>query len=166
MSADYLLRILKPRTISVRRQTPGRATIGDTAEARLEPGILELLASPMAGGSLPLGAGVLPETMICFSIATTAAWLAVGEHERKRIPFSWLGGELELTWARPARRAEALIGRARLREMHRFTLNVDMETSSAETGEVIMTGQIRFIAVRGGRALRLTDSLLVFEQAA
>ncbi|UCH34537.1 MAG: hypothetical protein JSV65_18770 [Armatimonadota bacterium] len=164
MSTDYLLQILKPTTTKICRQHPGRATIGDTAEALNEPGMLDLLASPVAGGSLPLGAGVLPETMVAFSVGTTAAWLVVGEHEKKPCPFNWLGGELELTWNRPARRGEALIGRARLKEMRRFTLHVDMETSSAQTGEVLMTGEIRFVAVRGGRALRLSDSLLVFEQ--
>jgi len=160
----YLLRILKPTTISVRRQKPGRATMGDSAEARLEPGILDLLACPGAGSSLPLGAGILPATVVCHSAAATAAYLALGDHERKHKTFDWSGGELEETYARPVRRGEALIGRARLKEMRRFILLVEVETASAETGETLMTGEIRFVAIRGGRALQLRDRLLVFER--
>lgn len=140
--------------------------MGDSAEAVVGPGMLELLTSPVAGGSMPLGAAVLPETMIPFSVATTAACLALGDQERKHHPVYWLGGELELTWMRAARRGETLIGRARLREMRRFTLDVDFEASSAETGEVLMTGEIRFVGIRDGRAVRLEDSLLAFERPA
>lgn len=140
--------------------------MGDSAEAVVGPGMLDLLTSPVAGGSMPLGAGVLPETIIGLSIAATAAYLALGDHERKHRPLNWAGGELELTWRRAARRGEALVGRARLREMGRHTLNVDVETSSAETGEVLMTGEIRFVGIRDGQAVRLEDSLLAFERPA
>jgi len=166
VSTDYLLRILKPTTTRISRHRPGRATMGDSAEALVEPGLLDLLASPVAGASMPLGAGLLPETMTALSIAATAAYLALGDQEREYRPADWAGGELDLTWARPARRGETLIGRARLREMRRFTLHVDVETASADAGDVIMTGEIQFVAVRRGRALRLRDSLLAFEQPA
>jgi len=166
VSTDHLLRILKPTTTSVRRQRAGRATMGDSAEAVVGPGMLDLLTSPVAGGSMPLGAGILPETIAGLSIAATAAYLALGDEERKHHPFNWAGGELELTWKRAARRGETLVGRARLREMHRFTLDVDVETCSATTGDVLMTGEIRFVGIRDGRAVRLRDSLLAFEQPA
>lgn len=166
MSAGYFLRILKPTTTRVCRQQPGRASIGDTAEARVGSGLIDLLTSPVAGSRLPLGAGILPETLACHAIAGTAAYLAIGDHEKTRHDFEWSGGEVELTWERPARRGESLIGRARVSEMRRLTLDVDVETSSEATGEVITTGQFRFVAVREGRAVRIEDSLLSFEQPA
>ena len=163
MSAGYFLRILKPTTTRVCRQQPGRASIGDTAEARLEPGLLDLLASPIAGSSLPFGAGILPETIICHSIAGTAAYLAIGDHEKKRSDFGWSGGDVELTWKRPTRRGEVLIGRARVSELRGMTLRVAVETLSGVTGEVITSGIFGFVAIRDGRAVRLNDSMLLFE---
>ena len=163
VSAGYFLRILKPTTTRVCRQRPGRAGIGDTAEARLEPGLLDLLTSPVAGSSLPLGADVLPETIICHSIAGTAAYLAIGDHEKERSDFGWTGGDVELTWKRPARRGEVLIGRARVSELRGMTLRVAVETLSEVTGEAITTGSFGFVAMRDGRAARLDDSMLLFE---
>ena len=166
MSAGYHLRILRPTTTRVSRQQPGRASIGDTAEARGGPGLLDLLTSPVAGGRLPLGAGILPETLACHAIAGAAAYLAIGDDEKTRHDFEWSGGEMELAWQRPARRGEVLIGRARVSEMRRLTLDVDVETSSEATGEVITAGRFRFVAVREGRAVRLEDSMLLFERPA
>jgi hypothetical protein len=164
MSTDYLIRLLKPTTISVYRQKPGRATMGDRAEARLEPGILDFLSCRTSAGSLPLGAGILPTTVILHSAAATAAYLALGDHERAHKTFDWSGGELDETYTRPVRLGEALIGRARLKEMRRLVLLVGVETASADTGEKLMTGEIRFVAIRDGRALQLRDRLLVFER--
>jgi len=164
VSTDYLLRILKPTTLKVSRQQPGRATVGDSAEALVQPGMLNLLTSPAAGSTLPLGAGVLPETMIGLSVAGTASYLALGDQERKHRPFYWLGVGLELAWRRPARKGEGLVGRALLKGIRHYTVHMEVEACSAETGEVIMTGEMEFAAVRGGRAMRLTDSLLAFDQ--
>jgi len=160
-----ILRVVKPTTTRAHRHRAGRATIGDSAEAVLEGDILDLLASPVAGGRMPLGAGFLPETMAPLAVAFCAACLAVGESETKNPALAWTGGELEVSWSRPARRSEALVGRARLREMRRYTLDVDLETASAASGDVIMTGEFRFLAVRGGRALPLTEELLSFDHA-
>lgn len=166
MSTDHLLRILKPTTLRVCRQNPDRVTIGDMAEARVETGLLDLLTSPVAGVDLPLGAGILPEVLVCHGIAGTAAYVALGDTERKQSGFDWAGTELDLTWKRPGRRGEALIGRARVGARRAMTLNVDVETSSEATGEVIMTGCFQFVAVRDGHALLLEDEMLLFEQPA
>jgi hypothetical protein len=55
VSTGHLLRILKPTTTKVSRREPGRLTAGDSAEARIESGMLDLLTAPMAVGSIPLG---------------------------------------------------------------------------------------------------------------
>lgn len=165
MDSGYILRVIKPTRSKVLRRTPDRASIGDSAEAVLEGDILDLLASPVAGGRMPLGAGFLPQTMAALGVAASAAYLALGESETKNPAFAWTGGEFELSWTRPARRGEALVGRARLREMQRYTLRVDVETASAASGDIIMTGDIRFLAVRGGRALPLAEELLSFDHA-
>jgi len=164
VNTRYLLRIPKPVTVRVCRQMPGRASVGDTAEARLEPGLLDLLASPIAGSALPLGAAILPETIICHSIAGTAAYLAIGDHEKRRTDFGWSGGDLELTWNRPARRAEVLIGRARVSELRGMTLRVAVETLSEMGDEVLASGLFGFVAIRDGRAVRLDDGMLLFDQ--
>jgi acyl-CoA thioesterase FadM len=182
VDSGYILRVIKPTRSKVLRRTPDRANIGDSAEAVLEGDILDLLASPVAGGKMPLGAGFLPQTMAALGVAASAAYLALGEparasgrparaggprsgSETKNLAFAWTGGEFELSWRRPARRGEALVGRARLREMQRYTLRVDVETASAASGDVIMTGEIKFLAVRGGRALPLAEELLSFDHA-
>jgi hypothetical protein len=163
VSTGYLLRILKPTTTRVSRREPGRVTAGDSAEAQIESGMLDLLSSPVAGSSLPLGAGVLPEIILALSAAGTAAYLVLGHHDRDNDTFDWLAAGLALSWRRPVRRGEVLIGRARLRDVRRSTLHLAVETSAAATGEVLMTGELEFVPVREGRALRLSDGMLAFE---
>ncbi len=138
-------------------------TAGDSAEAQIESGMLDLLSSPVAGSSLPLGAGVLPEIILALSAAGTAAYLVLGHHDRDNDTFDWLAAGLALSWRRPVRRGEVLIGRARLRDVRRSTLHLAVETSAAATGEVLMTGELEFVPVREGRALRLSDGMLAFE---
>ncbi len=164
MSADHLLRILKPAVVRVSRQQPDRASLGDMVEMRVEPGLLDLLTSPVAGSGLPLGAGVLPEFLVCHGIAGTAAGVAIGETGRTHHAFHWTGVGLDLTWRRAAHQGEALVGRARVSEKRAMSLLVAVETASAETGEVIMTGHFQFVPVRDGRALLLEDSMLLFAQ--
>lgn len=53
MADDEILRIVKPIATKVHRQQPDRVSIGDSAEAVLEGAVLDLLASPVAGGNLP-----------------------------------------------------------------------------------------------------------------
>jgi len=162
---DEILRIVKPIATKVHRQQPDRVSIGDSAEAVLEGAVLDLLASPVAGGNLPLGAGVLPETMTVFALSASAAYLALGEREMGgRLP-GWAGGGLEISWTRGGRGGETFVGRARVREKRRYTLHVDVETASAASGELLMTGEIQFVAVRGGRAVPITDDMFLFDGA-
>lgn len=165
MADEYVLRIVKPFATRLLREQPDRVSIGDSAEAVLEGSILDLLSYPVAGGSLPLGAGVLPETMTVWAVSASASYLALGEREMGGRLRGWTGGGFEVSWTRRAHRGEALIGRARVRERRRYTLHVDVETASAASGEVLMTGEIQFVAVQGGRAVPVTDDMFLFDGA-
>ena len=164
-AGEHILRIIKPIATRVRRQQPDRVSLGDSAEAVLEGSMLDLLSSPVAGGALPVGAGFLPETMTVFAISASAAYLALGEREMGGRMSGWTGGGLEISWVRCARRGEVLVARARVREKRRYTLHVDVETASAASGELLMTGEIQFVAVRGGRAVPITDDMFLFGAA-
>ena len=61
-----MIRAPRPRILWVRRHLPGRVTSGDTAQARLEPGILTLLDGP-------LGAGYHARYNVPVLLASTAA---------------------------------------------------------------------------------------------
>lgn len=161
VSSDYLIRVLKPTATCIRRQDPERVSAGDSAQAVFECDMLDLLASPLAGSDLPLGAGVLPETITALSAAGTACYLALGDQEAKGRDFDWLSSGLELTWARSVNRGEQLVGSARLKQCCGAGMRFDVETTSAVTGEPIMSGEIEFVPVRGGRVARLTDGMLV-----
>jgi hypothetical protein len=166
VKSGFLLRIPKPTTTQIHRQHPGRLSIGDVAETRVDTGLLSLLTSQEGGSDLPLGAGVLPELLACHGIAGAAACVVLGDTERKQQHINWSGATMDLTWKRSARQGEPLLARAQVSKRRAMSFLIDVETLSAATNEVLMTGQFQFVAVRNGRAVLLEDDMLLFEDPA
>lgn len=73
-----MIRAPRPRIVSVRRLRPGQTSLGDWGEARLDPGLIALLATP-------LGAGFHAGYNVPVNLAATAA-LAVLAPATRRAP--------------------------------------------------------------------------------
>src|SRR4051794_41836572 len=79
----------RPRIVSVRRCQPSRVSIGDLAEAQLDPGLIALLETP-------LGTRYHPRYNIPVGLASTAALAVLASATTAEI--NWIGRDLEIEW--------------------------------------------------------------------
>src|SRR5207237_90722 len=101
-----MIRVPRPRILWVRRHFPGRATPGDTAQTRLEPGIISLLDSP-------LGDGYQARYNIPVRLADTSAVAIVAPAAHG---LEWAGRDLEVEWSGVPNDRDAVLAEARLEE--------------------------------------------------
>jgi len=137
-----MIRVPRPRILWVRRGLPDRVTPGDTAQSRLEPGVLTLLDGP-------LGAGYHAQYNIPVLLASTSAVaiLAPAAHG-----VEWAGRELEVEWFGVPGDRDAVLAEARLAEFSdhqaRFTTQ-----GRTDTGALLYRGSLVMVAVHEGHAV-------------
>ena len=137
-----MIRIPRPRILWVRRRLPDRVTPGDTAQSRIEPGILTLLDGP-------LGAGYHPRYNIPVLLASTSAVaiLAPAAHD-----VDWAGRELEVEWYGVPCDRDAVLAEARLVEVadHQARFTTQGRT---DTGALLYRGSLIMAALRDGHPI-------------
>jgi hypothetical protein len=137
-----MIRVPRPRILWVRRRQPDRVTPGDTAQSRLEPGILTLLDGP-------LGAGYHPRYNIPVLLASTSA-VAILTPAANGV--EWAGRELEVEWYGVPGDRDAVLAEARLVEFSdhqaRFTTQ-----GRTDTGALLYRGSLVMVALSDGHAV-------------
>ena len=91
-----MIRAPRPRVVSVTRHHPGQVTPGDTAEVRLDPGLIAFLENTPAAPSTALGAGYQARYNIPASMAASAAAAVLSPADRADT--YWSGRDLEVEW--------------------------------------------------------------------
>ena len=140
-----MIRVPRPRVVSARHRHPGLVTPGDTAEVRLDPGLIALLESTPAGMRVPLGTGFQARYNVPVSVATTAALALLSSVTREGT--YWVGRDLEVEWFGWPGPGDTVLASARLEEFHphlsRFTVS-----GHTLTGEALYRGTLHMAAMR------------------
>jgi len=134
-----MIRVPRPRVLSVTRSRPDQVTIGDVADARLDPGIIALLESP-------LGAGYQARYNVPIGLATTAAMAVLGPLTRD---VDWAGTGVDIEWLDEPGLNDTVLVEARLEKLSerqsRFSLR-----ARTQSGVGLYRGALRMAALRDG----------------
>ena len=109
-----MIRAPRPRVVSVGRRHPGEVSPGDTAEVRLDPGLMAFLENTSGTGSVPLGAGFHAPYNIPASMAASAAAAVLAPADRAGT--YWSGRDLEVEWLGVPDPGDTVLALARLEE--------------------------------------------------
>jgi hypothetical protein len=140
-----MIRVPRARVVSARHRHPGLVTPGDTAEVRLDPGLIALLESTPAGMRVPLGTGFQARYNVPVSVATTAALALLSSITREGT--YWVGRDLEVEWFGWPGPGDTVLASVRIEEFHpylsRFTIS-----GRTLTGEALYRGTLHMAAMR------------------
>ena len=140
-----MMRVPRPRVVSVRHRHPGRVTPGDMAEVRLEPGLIALLESPAGGTRVSPGAGFQARYNVPVSVATTAAHALLVFVTREGT--YWVGRDIEVEWFGAPGLGDTVLATARIEEANqrlaRFTVS-----GCTLAGGALYRGTLRMAAMR------------------
>ena len=147
-----VLRIPCVRIDRVQRAHAGRATVGDWARARLDPGLIEFLEISIAGRSL--GAGYEPRYTVPYGLIRTAAGAAV----EPAAPGggTWTIRGADLTFLDKPELHDVLLAEASI-----IALDARLASFDVSAGTIgrrpLLTGRLRLAATVGGRRADLGD---------
>jgi len=130
----------RPRVLWVRRRRPAGISPGDTAEARLDPGLIALLESP-------LGAAFHAPYTVPVSLPATAALAVLAPSLRPDT--SWGGRELEVQWTGAPGPDDPVLASARLEEFSERLARFAVEGRTS-AGRPLFRGTLQMVAVRQG----------------
>ena len=134
-----MIRAPRPRVVSVRRRRPGQVSPGDTAEVRLDAGLIAFLE--------PLGAGYHARYNVPASLPATAALAVLAPTTAAGA--NWAGRDLEVEWLGVPGPHDAVVAEARLEEFRerlaRFAIG-----GRTQADEPLFRGTLRMIAIRDG----------------
>jgi hypothetical protein len=136
-----MLRVPRPRIEFVRRSVPGKVSVGDSAEARLDPGLLAFLETP-------IGAGFHARYILPVGLANTAALAILGPATRDGL--YWSGRDIEVEWLAAADSADSIIAGARLDDFSERLSQFHIEGRTGR-GVSLYRGVVRLLAMREGR---------------
>ncbi len=134
-----MIRVPRPRVVSVRRRQAGQVAIGDVAEARLEPGIIALLESP-------LGAGYQARYNVPVGLATTAAMAVLAPVSQG---VDWTGTGLDIQWSGTPELQDIVLAEARLEKISERLARFSTSARTA-SGAELYRGTLRMAAIRDG----------------
>ena len=148
-----MMRAPRPRVVSVGRRHPGQVSLGDTAEVRLDPGLIAFLENTSnAGGSaagdcVALGAGFHARYNIPVSMAASAAAAVLTPADRAGT--YWSGRDLEVEWLGVSDLGDTVLAQARLEE---FSERLSRFSVYGRTlrDRALYRGTLRLIAIRDG----------------
>ena len=140
-----MIRVPRPRVVSVRHRRPGLLTPGDTAEVRLDPGLIALLESPAAGTATPPGAGFQARYNVPVSVATTGAHALLPSVTPEGA--YWVGRDIDVEWSGGPGPGDTVLASARLEEVNprlaRFAIS-----GRTLTGQPLYRGTLRMAVIR------------------
>jgi hypothetical protein len=137
------LTVPRPRIESVRRHVPGKASIGDHAVARLDPGLVELLSRMGEVGGHALAACALP-----LGIATSAALAILSPTQVNGV--YWTSRQAECHWLERAGPQDAVLGEARLVGLTERAAHFEV-SARTDSGKSLFHGKLELLAMRDGR---------------
>src|SRR5579871_5488866 len=140
-----MIRVPRPRVVSVRHRRAGMAAPGDTAEARLDPGLIAFLENPAAGTATAPGAGFQARYNVPASLATTAAHALL--HYVSPEGSYWVGRDLEVEWFGYPGATDTVLATARLEEID-SRLARFRTWGSTLSGVALYRGTLRMAAIR------------------
>jgi len=128
----------RPRITWIRRRQPGEISIGDSAEARLAPGLIGLLEAiaPKSGFHAPYN--------IPASLAGTAAVAVVSSPTT-----NWTGRDLEVEWQGTPGPHDAVFAEARL-EQYSERLAAFAIRGRTQANQPLFHGTLRLTGIRDG----------------
>jgi hypothetical protein len=135
-----MIRVPRPRIVSVRRSHPKRVSIGDVAEARLDPGLMAILEGP-------IGVGYHPRYNLPVSLAATAAVAVLTPTASDGS--SWAGRDLEVEWFGTPGIDDSVVAQARLEEFSERLARFSIQGRTV-TGQALYSGSLRMLARRDG----------------
>ena len=143
-----MIRAPRPRVVSVTRHHPGQVTPGDTAEVRLEPGLIAFLENTPAGTQqTAIGAGFQARYNIPASMAASAAAAVLSPADRADT--YWSGRDLEVAWSGAPGPDDTVLAVARLENyserLARFAIY-----GRTLADAPLYRGTLRMMAIRDG----------------
>lgn len=105
----------------MRRRDPDGLSVGDEAEVVVGPGLLQWLML-RDGSGLRLDEGLCAEWMVPMSVGAAAMYAVLRPPAHPAAP--WSSARVAFEWARPARRGEMCVGRARIDSLGRTSARV------------------------------------------
>jgi len=159
MKASQKPREVSPPSVEARLQAvPGKVSVGDWAEVRLEPGLLAFLMKPDGGTGVPPGRGVHPMSGIPLGIGVEAAIVAASGRENGIDVLR----ACHCVYESPMRPDEPVVARGEVSAIGQRHISVKMEVRSEADGRLLMQGQAVLVKTDG--TTKAADlSLLVAE---
>src|SRR5579863_6543212 len=140
-----MIRVPRPRVVSVQHRHPGLLTAGDRAEARLDPGLIALLESPAAGTPAALGDGFQARYTVPVQVATTAVHALIPSITPPGT--YWVGRDIDVEWFGCPGLQDTILATARLEEFNsrlaRFTVS-----GRTLTGQALYRGTLHMGSMR------------------
>lgn len=145
-----MLRVPRPRLKSMRRAVPGQVSVGDTASALLEPGLMGLLEAEAAGGCVggSPGEGYHARFNLPIGLASTAAVAILAPSVESG--GYWAGRDLDVEFLAAAGPGDAVIAEARLEESNGRIARLRI-WGRTDRNVDLFRGTLRMMAVREGR---------------
>src|SRR5689334_14492940 len=134
-----MIRVPRPRVVSVRRRQAGQVAAGDVAEARLEPGTVALLETP-------LGLGYQARYNVPVGLASTAV-MAILNPAYPGV--NWTGTYVEAHWSAVPGPHDTIVAEARLDKISERHARLTTCARTA-TGVELFHGGVRMAAIRDG----------------
>lgn len=138
-----------PRVTEIRRGWPGRASAGDRAIVRVDPGFIALLESRLADDETALGAGYEARWTVPFGLAATAAYAVAGASSPGAF---WTGREVDIEWFAPAGPRDLLVAEAEIEAIDAGIAQVALTAETAD-GRPLLRARLRLAAVQDGQPL-------------
>lgn len=152
-----MIRAPRPRVVSVGRRHPGKVSPGDTAEVRLDPGLIAFLENTRsagvtshglaAGDGVALGAGFHARYNIPASMAASAAAAVLAPADRAGT--YWSGRDLEVEWLGVPDLGDTVLAVARLEEFSERLSRFSVYGRTLKD-RALYRGTLRLIAIRDG----------------
>ncbi|HEQ60520.1 MAG TPA: hypothetical protein ENN74_02815 [Firmicutes bacterium] len=146
MKAAQIPPEVSPPTVQARRQAvPGKVSVGDFAEVRLEPGLLALLMKPAAETGVPPGRGVHPMSGIPLGLGVEVAIVAASGKENGIDVLR----ACHCAYESPMRPNEPVVARGEVQETGQRHVTVNMEVRSGADGRLLMRGEAVLVKTDG-----------------
>ncbi len=142
-----------PEILMHYRKNPGKLTVRDWAQIRLQPGLLAFLCTTPPGSDRPPARGVHPMSGVPLGVAVEAAIVAASGKENGIDVLR----ACECSWEEPIPQDGAVTARADITALGRRHVEAAIEVRAESNGHLLMRGKVTLVKVNSfGNAADLT----------
>lgn len=143
-----MFQIPYPEIERVQRRQLGQANPGDSATARLAPGIIEFLETRIVGQAARIGEGYQAPYTVPFGLAATAAYAVIAPAAANGV--QWTGRDIDIEWLAKPETGVGLTATAELESIdgHRARFRI---SSTSASGRLLLRGSLQLSSKTGPR---------------